>query len=158
LGGLPADQGVDFVRLLNHYNTHAPRSSKDRPHLPNHFVNTGFKIQLERAILSVSPAKIFKYLLWQHPLSFFNSSGWRALRQLRQVREDARREHPGPLPLVGYRPGYLQLLSGPIRERLRIILAEQFEPEADSLYAVPLANLLTAIAWVTQPMVELKKD
>jgi hypothetical protein len=158
LGGSPADQGVDFVWMLNHYNVHASRSDKERPHLPNHFVHTGFKIQLERAILSTPSAKFFRYLLKQHPLSLLDGSGWRALRQFRLIREDTRREHPGPLPLVGYRPGYLQLLQEPIRERLGMILADQFKPEAESLYAVPLANLLTAIKWVTEPMVESEEN
>jgi hypothetical protein len=144
--------------MLNHYNVHASRSSKERPHLPNHFVHTGFKIQLERAILSTPSAKIFRYILKQHPLSLLNLSGWRALRQSLLIREDTRREHPGPLPLVGYRPGYLQLLQEPIRERLGIILADQFKPEAESLHAVPLANLLTAIKWLTEPMVKSEED
>ena len=154
LGGSPADQGVNFVWMLNHYNTRPTQSSQKRPHWPNHFVNAGFKTQIVRAILSVSPTKIFRYLLRQHPLSLVDGSGWRALRQFQLVREDTRREHPGPLPLIGYRPGYLQLLQEPIRERLQTILADQFEPEAEALHALPLANLLTAVAWVTQPLVE----
>ena len=92
------------------------------------------------------------YFLRQHPRSLLDGSVWQAFKQFLKIRASTRREHPGTPPQVGYRAGYLQLLEEPIRERLRAILKDQFEPEAEEHHAVPLANLLTAIAWVTQPL------
>ncbi|MEI8227702.1 MAG: hypothetical protein WCH77_05500 [Planctomycetota bacterium] len=152
LGGSPADQGIDFVWMLNHYDKHGSRSSRERPHPPNQHAAAGFKAQFARAILGVSPARLLAYLLRQHPRSLLGGSGWRAFNQFLKIRASTRREHPGEPPRVGYRAGYLQLLEEPIRERLRAILTDQFEPEAEEHYAVPLANLLTAIAWMTQPV------
>ncbi len=70
------------------------------------------------------------------------------------LRAAVRRENRGPLPRVGYRAGYLRLLAEPIRERLRAILADQFEPEPEEHHAVALDNLLTAIAHVKEPLLE----
>jgi hypothetical protein len=152
LGGSPADQGIDFVWMLNHYDKHGSRSSRERPHPPNQHASAGFKAQFIRAILGVSPARLLAYLLRQHPRSLLDGSGWRAFTRFLKIWASTRREHPGTPPQVGYRAGYLQLLEEPIRERLRAILKDQFEPEAEEHHAVPLANLLTAIAWVTQPL------
>jgi len=152
LGGSPADQGVDFVWMLNHYSDHGSRSSRERPHPPNRLAAAGFKAQIVRGILGVSSARMFGYLLRRHPRSLLDGSGWWAFNQFRKIRAATRREHPGTPPQIGYRPGYLQLLAEPMRERLRAILADQFESEPEEDHAVPLANLMTAIAWLTQPL------
>ncbi len=158
LGGSPADQGVDVVWMLNHYDRHGSRSDRERPHPPNRLAAAGFKAQVARAILGVSPARLIAYLLREHPWSLVDGSGWLAAWKFLGIRAAVRRTQRGPQqgasPCVGYRAGYLQLLAMPIRERLRAILADQFEPEPEEQHAVPLQHLLTAIAWVTEPLPE----
>lgn len=158
LGGSPADQGVDVVWMLNHYGRHGSRSDRERPHPPNRLAAAGFKAQVARAILAVSASRFAAYVLRQHPLSLLDGSGWRAFWKFLNLRAAVRRENRGALPRVGYRAGYLRLLAEPIRERLRAILADQFEPEPEEHHAVPLENLLTAIAQVTEPLLESERD
>lgn len=154
LGGSPADQGVDLVWMLNHYDRHGSRSDRERPHQPNRLAAAGFKAQVSRAILAVSAARFAVYVLRQHPQSLLDGSGWRAFWKFLNLRAAVRRENRGTLPRVGYRAGYLRLLAEPIRERLRAILADQFEPEPEEHHAVALDNLLTAIAHVKEPLLE----
>lgn len=154
LGGSPAHQGVDLVWMLNHYDRHASRGERERPHSPNRSAAAGFKAQLARAILAVSPGRLAMYVLRRHPRSLLDGSGWRAFWKFLNLRAAVQRDNRGGVPRVGYRAGYLRLLAAPIRDRLREILADQFEPEPEDRHAVPLENLLMAIAQVTEPLLE----
>ena len=150
-GGEPADQGVDMVWMLNHYDKHMPRSQRDRPHPPNKLTSARFRTQIATAILDIPLGRLLGYLLRQHPRAFVNGSGWRAMSKFQKIQKKKRIEYPDPLPAVGYRRGYLRLLADPVtRERLEAIFADQFGTEPEANYAEQLANLRNAIAHVTQ--------
>jgi perosamine synthetase len=147
----PAVAGIDLVKLLLAYADWEPGAryvggARGPAWLPGVSMGRAHEMQELRCLAAAEPADIAALLDGVHT----DSERERALEVYGQLRARAVRQTIEPEP--GYRRGYLELLDGRLRDGVRSILEEHFEPAAESSYAHLLANTRLLSGWVAAPL------
>jgi perosamine synthetase len=148
-GVSPAEAGIDLGALLLAHADWQPGRASAPPEmdrsLPRATAGQAHAMQ-ELRCLAATPAERVGALLDGAP----PPERGRALAVYERLRASALAQDVEPEP--GYRAGYLDLLPARLREGVRAILDEHFEPAAPDSYERMLANTRTLSGWLAAPL------
>jgi perosamine synthetase len=147
-GVSPATAGIDLLTLLQSLAEWSPGDRYLRAEagtLPRERAGAAHEMQELRCLVGSGREDVARHLEGGSA-----EQRERALEIYERLRGEALRHSPEPEP--GYRDGYLELVDEELREPVRAIIAEHFEPAPEESYAQMLANTRLLSRWITDPL------
>jgi perosamine synthetase len=148
-GVAPSAAGIDLLELLNSLADWSPGErylNVPGGSLPRERAGAAHEAQELRCLVKTRREDVAKLLDHSGP----SRDRERALAIFDRLRAQAVIRDPGPEP--GYRDGYLELVDAELREAVRAILAEHFEPAPVDSYAQILRNTRLLARWISDPI------